>query len=246
MTIVSRTMAHAGADGRSDRRRVGGAVGRAGRGARRERHRHHRHRRGGADSHQGAHRGGDAAAAQPAAVHHRHRRAARRRAGGRRDRAGVPLQHRRPAGDRAARTWRGATSEIARAEAIVAEEVEKFGAWLRSRGAIPTVVALRQRFEAIRRAELQRLEFKLVGAAAGGARARRRGHAAHRREAAADADRAAEGARRHRNGRRVHRGADPAVRAATTAAPSAPGEAEPERPAGRVEPFARSQGARPR
>jgi glutamyl-tRNA reductase len=53
------------------------------------------------------------------------------------------------------------TSEVARAEAIVGEEVEKFVGWLRSRGAIPTVVALRQRFEAIRRAELQRLEFKL-------------------------------------------------------------------------------------
>ena len=53
------------------------------------------------------------------------------------------------------------SSEIARAEAIVAEEVEKFSGWLRSRGAIPTVVALRQRFEAIRRAELERLEFKM-------------------------------------------------------------------------------------
>ena len=53
-------------------------------------------------------------------------------------------------------------SEVARAEAIVAEEVGKFGAWLRSRGAIPTVVALRQRFEAIRRAELERLDFKLA------------------------------------------------------------------------------------
>ena len=39
--------------------------------------------------------------------------------------------------------------------------MDKFGAWLRARGAIPTVVALRQRFEAIRRAELERLEFKL-------------------------------------------------------------------------------------
>jgi glutamyl-tRNA reductase len=53
------------------------------------------------------------------------------------------------------------SSEVARAEAIVAEEVEKFGAWFRSRGAIPTVVALRQKFEAIRRAELDRLDFKL-------------------------------------------------------------------------------------
>src|SRR5207248_4977770 len=52
-------------------------------------------------------------------------------------------------------------SEVARAETIVAEEVEKFATWLRSRGAIPTVVALRERFEAIRRAELERLESKM-------------------------------------------------------------------------------------
>jgi glutamyl-tRNA reductase len=52
-------------------------------------------------------------------------------------------------------------SEVARAETIVNEEVEKFGGWFRARGAIPTVVALRERFEAIRRAELERLDFKL-------------------------------------------------------------------------------------
>jgi glutamyl-tRNA reductase len=52
-------------------------------------------------------------------------------------------------------------SEVARAEAIVDEEVEKFSGWFRSREAIPTVVALRERFEAIRRAELERLDFKL-------------------------------------------------------------------------------------
>jgi glutamyl-tRNA reductase len=52
-------------------------------------------------------------------------------------------------------------SEVARAEAIVNDEVEKFGGWLRARGAIPTVVALRERFESIRRAELERLDFKL-------------------------------------------------------------------------------------
>ncbi len=53
-------------------------------------------------------------------------------------------------------------SEIARAEAIVAEEIEKFGRWLRSRGAIPTVVALRQHYENIRCAELSRLDYKLA------------------------------------------------------------------------------------
>ena len=54
-------------------------------------------------------------------------------------------------------------AEIARAEAIVIEEVAKFTAWQRSRGAIRTVVALRERFEAIRRAELQRLDSRLSG-----------------------------------------------------------------------------------
>jgi glutamyl-tRNA reductase len=52
-------------------------------------------------------------------------------------------------------------SEVSHAEEIVTEEVQKFAAWLRSRSAIPTVVALRQRFEAIRRTELDRLDFKL-------------------------------------------------------------------------------------
>jgi glutamyl-tRNA reductase len=54
------------------------------------------------------------------------------------------------------------SSEVARAEGIVGEEVDKFAAWFRSRGAIPTVVALRQRFESIRRAELERLDYKLA------------------------------------------------------------------------------------
>jgi glutamyl-tRNA reductase len=54
-------------------------------------------------------------------------------------------------------------SEVERAEAIVAEEVDKFAVWFRSRSAIPTVVALRQRFEEVRRSELERLEFKLSG-----------------------------------------------------------------------------------
>jgi glutamyl-tRNA reductase len=53
------------------------------------------------------------------------------------------------------------SSEVTRAEAIVSEEIDRFAAWFRSRGAVPTIVALRQRFEAIRRAELERLDFKL-------------------------------------------------------------------------------------
>src|SRR5207247_6557771 len=52
-------------------------------------------------------------------------------------------------------------SEVTRAEGIVGQEVEKFGTWLRAREAVPTVVALREHFETIRRAELERLDFKL-------------------------------------------------------------------------------------
>jgi glutamyl-tRNA reductase len=55
------------------------------------------------------------------------------------------------------------TAELERAEAIVQEEASRFATWMQSREIIPTVVALRQRFEAIRRAELSRLEPKLSG-----------------------------------------------------------------------------------
>jgi len=54
-------------------------------------------------------------------------------------------------------------AELARAESIIDEEVAKYTAWMQSREIVPTVVALRQRFEMIRRAELERLEPKLSG-----------------------------------------------------------------------------------
>jgi glutamyl-tRNA reductase len=54
------------------------------------------------------------------------------------------------------------TTEVERAELIVREEVNRFSAWMRSRGVVPTVVALRARFEAIRQAELRRLEPKIA------------------------------------------------------------------------------------
>jgi glutamyl-tRNA reductase len=53
-------------------------------------------------------------------------------------------------------------AEVIRAEQIVEEEVHKFASWHRSREVVPTIVALRERFEAIRRAELERLDFKLA------------------------------------------------------------------------------------
>jgi glutamyl-tRNA reductase len=54
------------------------------------------------------------------------------------------------------------TTEVHRAEVIVREEVDRFRAWMQSREVLPTVVALRQRFEAIRQSELRRLEPKLA------------------------------------------------------------------------------------
>jgi glutamyl-tRNA reductase len=55
------------------------------------------------------------------------------------------------------------SGELERADAIIDTEAARFAAWLQSREIIPTVVALRERFESIRRAELQRLQPKLKG-----------------------------------------------------------------------------------
>ena len=52
------------------------------------------------------------------------------------------------------------TAELTLAETIVDEEAARFASWMQSREIIPTVVALRQRFESIRRAELARLQQK--------------------------------------------------------------------------------------
>jgi glutamyl-tRNA reductase len=53
--------------------------------------------------------------------------------------------------------------EIERAESLVDEEVARFMGWLHSRGVVPTIVALRRRFEDVRRAELRRLDSKMAG-----------------------------------------------------------------------------------
>jgi glutamyl-tRNA reductase len=53
------------------------------------------------------------------------------------------------------------SGELTRADATIDEEVSRFVTWMQSREIIPTVVALRQRFEAIRLAELSRQEHKL-------------------------------------------------------------------------------------
>ncbi len=139
-------------------------------------------------------------------------RAARRRARGRRPRAGLPLQHRRPADDREARTSRGAARSSRAPRRSSTRKSRRFAAWLQSREIVPTVVALRQRFEQIRQVGAAAARAEAGRPAAGGARARRRDHAADRREAAAHADRAAEDGRRRRHRDRVRGRAEPAVR----------------------------------
>ena len=52
-------------------------------------------------------------------------------------------------------------SQIDLAELMVHDEVNSFMTWLRSRGAIPTIVALRESFELTRKQELDRLAPKL-------------------------------------------------------------------------------------
>ena len=54
-------------------------------------------------------------------------------------------------------------AQTARAEAMVADDVDEFLVWMRSRGTIPTVVALRRWFESVRQAEVERLGPKLNG-----------------------------------------------------------------------------------
>ena len=52
---------------------------------------------------------------------------------------------------------------VEKAERLVNDEVTAWYGWLRSRAAIPTVVALRTRFERVRQAELERLAPKIAG-----------------------------------------------------------------------------------
>ena len=52
---------------------------------------------------------------------------------------------------------------VSKAERLVNDEVAAWHGWLRSRAVIPTVVALRTRFERVRQAELERLSPKLAG-----------------------------------------------------------------------------------
>ncbi len=52
-------------------------------------------------------------------------------------------------------------SEMAKVDAIVEEEVQRFLAWWRSLGAVPTIVSLRQRLEAVRREEVAKAMRRL-------------------------------------------------------------------------------------
>ena len=193
LTIASRTLRRAR---ERSRRHLGGRAvpwARLGDALGRRRHRRHRDRRARAGADPRAGRRGDAAAAQPAAVHHRHRRAARRRARGRRPRPGVPLQHRRPAGDREGEPGAPQPPRSSAPKRSSARKSDRFGAWMQSREVVPTVVALRAALRGDPPGGAEAAGAEAGGAAARSARAGRRDHPPDRREAAADADRTAEG-----------------------------------------------------
>src|SRR5581483_12123442 len=57
----------------------------------------------------------------------------------------------------------GRRREAARAEAIVAEEAERFREWSASREVVPAIADLRARAEEIRAAELERASGRLSG-----------------------------------------------------------------------------------
>ena len=193
-------------------RRKRDAVGRAEHDARRSRHPDHGDRREHADHLARADRADDEGETAEAAVHHRHRRAERRRGRRRRSRAGVPVQHRRPAGGRAGKYFKARHRSVRRGKNHRAgsEQVRRL-AQLARRRADDRGAAAAVRIDQAVGTAASRAEDGV--AAARGARPRRRDHAADHGEAAHQPDRAAEGRVRRRHRRGVQRRADPAVRA---------------------------------
>lgn len=55
----------------------------------------------------------------------------------------------------------GRQKEAAKAEAIIAEEIDTFQRWMGSLDAVPAIVALRERAEAIKRAEIEKVTNKM-------------------------------------------------------------------------------------
>ena len=104
----------------------------------------------------------DAAAPRPAAVHDRHRPAPRRRTVGQRRRAGLPLQHRRPAVDRP-REPRAASGTSGPGGADGARRRSTASCAGSAPGApYPPWWALRRHFERTRQQELERLAPRLA------------------------------------------------------------------------------------
>ncbi len=106
--------------------------------------------------------------------------------------------------------------QTTQAEVMIGREVDDFVVWQRSRGAIPTLVALRRRFEAVREAELERLATQTQWTLSrcprpGGGR-----DAAPGAEAAAGTDRAIEDHAGRGDGRSVCGRLDPTLRSGGT------------------------------
>ena len=101
-----------------------------------------------------------ASAQGPAAVPDRPRRPARPRPGDQRARRLLPVRHRRSRGGRRQARLFGPAAEAERAEAIVADEAERFRDWQASLEVVPAIASLRARAEEIRTAELAKAEAR--------------------------------------------------------------------------------------
>ena len=86
----------------------------------------------------------------------------------------LPLRHRRPRRGRRGEPRRARAARRRRPRRIVSEEVESFWRWLGHLEVVPTIVALRDKIEAIRRGELQKTLNALKDLGAARARGARR------------------------------------------------------------------------
>ena len=131
-----------------------------------------------------------------AAVGRRPRRAPQRRAVGGRSRRAGPVGHGRAARRRGRRPLRRRQDEVAEANRIVDDEVERYRVASRARDAAPMVSALRARVEEARRRRVRPAAGEAVRPVRRRVGTGRRGDPGHGGQAAPPADRGAQGRRR--------------------------------------------------
>ena len=120
------------------------------------RSRHRLRRRAGSTDRRGDGGKSSARAETEGDVFHRYRRPAQLRREDQRSRQRLSLQHRRSQERRRGKSSGTRQRSARRPKSIVLEEVQSFVRWLGSLEQVPTITALRQRFEEIRRREIEK------------------------------------------------------------------------------------------